>query len=75
MVFCPEEGDPALIKPRLYLTEERFAVEAEQAFLVHVEEDGYWVEPNEAGAGATTNLLQILNAEEGFPMTVPAGTD
>lgn len=66
MVFCPEEGDPAVIKPRLYLTQERFAVETEQAFLVHREADGYWVEPNAAGAGDTWELLNILNAPEGF---------
>ena len=69
MVFCPEKGDPAVIKPRLYVTEERFAAESDQAFLVHIEDDGYWVEPNAAGAEATTNLLQILNAEEGFPLS------
>ncbi len=68
MVFCPEEGDPAIIKPRLYLTEERFAAESDQAFRVHIEDDGYWIEPNAAGAEATTNLLTILNAEEGFPL-------
>ena len=66
MVFCPEEGDPAVIKPRLYLTQERFEVETEQAFLVHREADGYWVEPNAAGAGDTWELLNILNASEGF---------
>ena len=75
MVFCPEEGDPAIIKPRLYLTGERFAAETEQAFLVHREADGYWVEPNAAGADDTLRLLNILNAEEGFvlpPLPSPA---
>ena len=68
LVFCPEDGDPAVIKPRLYTTESRFAAETDQAFLIHIEDDGYWVEPNAAGAEATGNLLQILNAEEGFPL-------
>ena len=68
MVFCPEDGDPAVIKPRLYTTESRFAAETDQAFLIHIEDDGYWVEPNAAGAEATGNLLHILNAEEGFPL-------
>ena len=78
MVFCPEEGDPAIIKPRLYLTGERFAVETEQAFLVHREADGYWVEPNAAGADDTLRLLNILNAEEGFvlpPLPSPAADE
>ena len=68
MVFCPEDGDPAQIKPRLYTTPERFSLESKQAFQIHVEDDGYWIEPNAAGAEATDNLLQILNAEEGFPL-------
>ena len=68
MVFCPEAGDPAEIKPRLYTTDERFALESKQAFRIHIEDDGYWVEPNAAGAEATSNLLQILNAQEGFPL-------
>ena len=74
MMFCPEEGDPAQIKPRLYTTPERFALETKQAFQIHIEDDGYWVEPNAAGAEATTNLLQILNSEEGFPLAMRLGS-
>ena len=74
MVFCPEVGDPAVIKPRLYMTEHRFRQEAEQAFLVHQDPDGYWVEPNAAGAQWTGDLLLLLNGAEGFvlpPSTKP----
>ena len=66
MVFCPEAGDPAVIKPRLYTTEHRFEAETEQAFLIHQDPDGYWVQPNAAGAQWTGDLLLLLNAAEGF---------
>jgi putative selenate reductase len=32
MVFCPEEGDPAIIKPKLYMDSSRFAGAEGQAF-------------------------------------------
>ena len=66
MVFCPEVGDPAVIKPRLYMTEHRFQEETEQAFLVHQDPDGYWVQPNSAAAEWTGDLLLLLNGAEGF---------
>ncbi len=34
MVFCPEDGDPAQIKPKLYLDPSRFAVATGPAFLL-----------------------------------------
>ena len=66
MVFCPEAGDPAVIKPRLYTNEHRFEAETEQAFLIHQDPDGYWVQPNAAGAQWTGDLLLLLNSAEGF---------
>ena len=66
MVFCPEIGDPAVIKPRLYMNEHRFEAETEQAFLVHRDHDGYWVQPNAAAAPWTGDLLLLLNGSEGF---------
>ncbi len=66
MVFCPEVGDPAVIKPRLFIDKDRFEAESEQAFLVHQDPDGYWVQPNAAGAEHTADLLLLLNGEEGF---------
>ena len=44
LVFCPEQGDPAMIKPRLYTTREVYEgrQEAGQAFLV--DESGRVVE-------------------------------
>ncbi len=66
MVFCPEVGDPAVIKPRLYMSERRFREETDQAFLVHQDPDGYWVQPNSAAAEWTGDLLLLLNADEGY---------
>lgn len=34
LVFCPEEGDPAHVKPKLYLDPERFAADTGQGFLI-----------------------------------------
>ena len=65
MVFCPEIGDPAVIKPRLYMTEHRFLAETDQAFLVHQDPDGYWLQPNAAAAEWTGDLLLLLNDVEG----------
>jgi len=66
MVFCPEEGDPAQIKPRLYTTRDRFAVETEQAFLVTGSGGRYTAEANAAGSDHLPTLIDILNADEGF---------
>lgn len=66
MVFCPEEGDPAQVKPRLYVTRERFDAETDQAFLVSSGTGGYVAEANPAGAADLSRLVDILNAEEGF---------
>ena len=66
MVFCPEIGDPAVVKPRLFIDPDRFEAETEQAFLIHQDPDGYWVQPNAAAADHTGDLLLLLNGEEGF---------
>ncbi|MCY4622620.1 MAG: 4Fe-4S dicluster domain-containing protein [bacterium] len=66
MVFCPEIGDPAVVKPRLFIDPDRFEAETDQAFLIHQDPDGYWVQPNAAAADHTGDLLLLLNAEEGF---------
>ena len=68
MVFCPERGDPAVIKPRLFTDPERWALETEQAYLISARPDGeYMVLPNEAGAGNDGAILaRMLNGDEGF---------
>ena len=68
LVFCPEEGDPAIIKPRLFTEPERWASETDQAYLIAAKADGeYMVLPNEAGAGEDgATLARMLNGQEGF---------
>ena len=68
MVFCPEQGDPAVIKPRLFTDPERWSMETDQAYLIGARADGeYMVLPNMAGAGDDGAILaRMLNSEEGF---------
>jgi putative selenate reductase len=70
LTFCPEHGDPAQIKPRLFVDPDRFAMETdEQAFLVAASNGGYGVTPNaHARAEDGARLADILNAQEGFVM-------
>ena len=75
LTFCPENGDPAQIKPRLYLDRDRFDAADGQRFFVEI--DG---EPNGQKQGAVTatpaggadaeltTLIALLNAPEGFPI-------
>lgn len=67
LTFCPENGDPAQIKPRLFLDRERFNSAEGQRFLVDV--DGQ-VEVTAAGGAESEvpTLLALLNAPEGFPV-------
>ena len=71
MTFCPEEGDPAMIKPRLYVTPDLFAGRKGQGFLL---EGGKIVDSrDDAGAAAsdeTLSLVQmLLDSEKGNPLS------
>ncbi len=71
LTFCPEEGDPALVKPRLYLDEGRFTAAEGPRFLVTPGAPHTAV----AGGGAEgelDRLITLLNADEGLPLP-PAG--
>ncbi len=68
MVFCPENGDPARIKPKLYMDRERFETAHGPAFLVS---DGTGTVRVEAKPGVEDQVemvVRILNAEEGLPV-------
>lgn len=70
MVFCPENGDPAQIKPKLYLDRSRFEVATGPSFFVGLGVDGIGIEPA-AGMEAEVPLLRrLLEADEGLPLTV-----
>lgn len=71
LTFCPEDGDPAQIKPRLYLDESRFDAAEGPRFLL-------------GGAGQVTatpaggaeqhrgTLEALLNSDEGLPLPMLA---
>jgi len=74
MTFCPEEGDPAMIKPRLYSNAALFEGRKGQGFLL---DNGRIVDSrNSAGTGAhdDVQLIQmLLDAEQGNPLYAATG--
>jgi putative selenate reductase len=67
LTFCPEHGDPAQVKPRLYIDRERFDGAEGPRFLV---ESNGGVSATAAGGadGELGRLLDLLNAPEGLPL-------
>ena len=68
MVFCPEEGDPAFVKPRLYLDGDRFAAAEGQAFLVEGRGEGVRVTSKAGWEADLPVLTELLRATEGLPL-------
>jgi putative selenate reductase len=68
MVFCPEEGDPAFIKPRLYLDAGRFAAAEGQAFLVEGRGEDIRVSSKAGWEADLPVLADLLRATEGLPL-------
>jgi putative selenate reductase len=67
LTFCPENGDPAMIKPRLYLDESRFAAAEGRRFLIGV--DAGITASAAGGADADLpRLLSVLTTDEGLPL-------
>ncbi len=64
MTFCPEEGDPAMIKPRLYSDPELFAGREGQGFLL---ENGRVVD-SRSEAGEVDLIQRLLDSEQGNPL-------
>jgi putative selenate reductase len=64
MTFCPEDGDPAAIKPRLYLDESVFAAREGQGFLVERSQ----VMSHRGPDRAATLVQQLLASEAGNPL-------
>jgi putative selenate reductase len=72
MVFCPEVGDPAQIKPRLFIDDDRFALESTSAQAFHIADDGsgdFAVTPTDATTPEAATLAAILNSAEGLPLS------
>ena len=69
MVFCPENGDPAQVKAKLYLDQERFSGATGQGFLVSASGGNLEIEARDGFDGELPRLHQILaDADEGIPL-------
>lgn len=69
MVFCPEDGDPAKVKPKLYLDPDRFALAAGQAFLLSAAADGVAIAATPGFEAEVARLDAVLNdPSEGIPL-------
>jgi putative selenate reductase len=68
LVFCPEEGDPAIIKPKLYLDPDRFEAVSGQAFLVEGRGDSVRVTSKSGWEAEIPILTDLLRAREGLPL-------
>jgi putative selenate reductase len=69
MVFCPENGDPAKVKPKLYLDRSRFDAAEGQAFLLTSDEAEVGVAAKTGWESELPRLTQLLNdQEQGLPL-------
>ena len=68
MTFCPEDGDPAQIKPKLYLDEDRFDAAEGQRF--HLVSSGGLVEAIPAGGWdqELETLKAVIGGDQGVPV-------
>jgi putative selenate reductase len=67
MTFCPEVGDPAVMKPRLYLDQERFDGASGPRFLLELDGDVRAIPAGGADDHVAT-LEALLNAKQGLPL-------
>jgi putative selenate reductase len=68
MVFCPEEGDPATVKPALFLDPERFSLADRPGFLLSHLGRTIVVTPGPGQDADAGRLAAILEAPEGLPL-------
>jgi len=68
MVFCPEEGDPAQIKPKLYMDDSRFAGAEGQAFKLIPEGDFVSVEAAAGWESEIETLSAVVAGDQGVPI-------
>ncbi len=67
MVFCPENGDPAVVKPRLYLDRQRFDSAVGPRF--HIDRhDGLDIEAADGCEAEVPRLRALLESPEGLPL-------
>ncbi|MCP4964251.1 MAG: glutamate synthase [bacterium] len=69
MVFCPENGDPAKIKAKIYVDQERFSGGSGQGFLITTADGILELEARDGSDGELPRLHEILaDADEGIPL-------
>ncbi len=70
LTFCPEIGDPAHVKPRLYLDASEFAAAPGRAFLVSAAAPGgpFSVAASPGPPRDADLVAALLNGDEGFPL-------
>jgi putative selenate reductase len=69
MVFCPENGDPAQVKPKLYLDRSRFDAVGGQAFLLKPDDGGMAIEPKPGWESELPRLSRLLDdPTQGIPL-------
>ena len=73
LTFCPEDGDPAQVKPKLFMTQERFDMADGQGFLLSAVGEEVAVTPKRESAGEAERLVSVLNNREGLPFRVNHG--
>lgn len=70
LTFCPENGDPAVLKPRLYLDESRFEAAEGPRFLLDLANgiEGIAITASDGLEDQVPRLLSVLQAPEGLPV-------
>lgn len=65
--FCPEDGDPAKIKPKLFFSERRFGQADRPSHLVGRDDGDVVINSTAAARDQTQTLRSILEGEQGLP--------
>ena len=68
VTFCPEEGKPFEIKPRLFIDPDRFAAATGQAYLVSSANGDLAVHAAPGCEADLENLEKLINGDEGLPL-------
>ncbi|HSO29284.1 MAG TPA: 4Fe-4S dicluster domain-containing protein, partial [Candidatus Sulfomarinibacteraceae bacterium] len=70
LVFCPERGDPATVKPALFLDPDRFAHGDRAGFLLALADDDgrVSVHPSHGLEADAARVSELLNAAPGLPI-------
>ncbi len=71
LTFCPEDGDPAMIKPRLFTDPEVFAGREGQGYLI---DDGRIID-SRGPDHAVPLVQQLLDSAAGNPLSAPSPAD